>query len=283
VRETGCTPGQLRSVARRHRVALMLHSISDPLSSDEASYYISPKRFHGFMRRFRSSGYRSATLRQWIDDEVPDKHVLLTFDDAYDDLYTELFPVVIEHDLTPVIYLVADRIGASNEWDQSSGLRARNLLTLSQIREMQKHGVEFGSHSLSHPWLPGLPDKQLHREVRDSKLRLEELLGTEITSFAYPSGGVDQRVRSAVAAAGYKTSFTTQPGPNWWNDPLCQRRADVNEFTTAVDFLLMLRCGRGLAQGVSSCLEGWEQTLPTQPLRTLAHQLRTLGHWLYRR
>ncbi len=283
VRETGCTPGQLRSVARQGRVALMLHSISDPLSSDEASYYISPKRFHRFMRRIRSSGYRSATLKQWLDDEVPDRHVLLTFDDAYDDLYTELFPLVIEHHLTPVVYLVADRIGGSNEWDQAVGLRARKLLTLVQIRELQRYGVEFGSHSLTHPWLPDLPDKELHREVRDSKLRLEDLLGIEIASFAYPSGGVDQRVRSAVAAAGYKTSFTTQPGSNWWNDPLCQCRADVNDGVSAVDFRLMLKSGRGLAQGVSSSLREWEQTLPTRPLRSFAHQVRSIGHWLYRR
>jgi peptidoglycan/xylan/chitin deacetylase (PgdA/CDA1 family) len=235
------------------------------------------------MHRSWSSGYRSATLKQWIDDDVPEKHVLLTFDDAYDDLYTELFPLVIEHHLTPVIYLVADRIGGSNDWDQAVGLRARKLLTLSQIREMQRHGVEFGSHSLTHPWLPDLPDKRLHREVLDSKFRLEDLLGIEITSFAYPSGGVDQRVRSAVAAAGYKASFTTQPGPNFWNDPLCQCRADVNERVTAVDFSLMLKGGRGLAQGVASCLKDWERTLPTRPLRALAHQARSVGYWLYRR
>lgn len=283
VKGTGCTPSQLRSVARQGRVALMLHSISDPLSSEEASYYISPKRFHRFMRRFRSNGYRSATLKQWIDDEVPDKHVLLTFDDAYDDLYAELFPLIIEHHLTPVIYLVANRIGGSNEWDQAIGLRARKLLTLAQIREMQQHGVEFGSHSLTHPWLPDLPDEQLHREVRDSKLRLEDLLGIEITSFAYPSGGVDQRVRSAVASAGYKTAFTTQPGPNWWNDPLSQCRADVNEGVSAIDFRLMLKSGSGLAQGVSSSLKAWEQTLPSRSLRALARHARGVGHWLYHR
>jgi hypothetical protein len=69
-------------------------------------------------------------------------------------------------------------IGGSNEWDLASELRARNLLTIEQIRVMQKYGVEFGSHSLTHPLLPGLPDAQLRREVGDSKRYLEDLLVT---------------------------------------------------------------------------------------------------------
>ncbi len=146
----------------------------------------------------------------------------------------------------------ADRIGASSLWDQASGLRARNLLTLEQIREMQKYGVEFGSHSLTHPSLPGLSDAQLRREVSDSKRHLEDLLCVEVKSFAYPYGGVDGRVRAAVAEAGYRLAFTAIPGTNWWNDPLCQRRAEVNEFTGLADFLFELRSGRTIRQALGA-------------------------------
>ena len=123
-------------------------------------------------------------------------------------------------------------------------MRARNLLTLEQIREMQKYGVEFGSHSLAHASLPGVSDAQLRREVGDSKHRLEDLLGAEVISFAYPYGEVDRRVRSAVSDAGYKLAFTAIPGVNWWNDPLCQRRAEVNDTTGLLDFMCELRHGR---------------------------------------
>ncbi len=143
-----------------------------------------------------------------------------------------------------------DCIGGSNLWDQASGLHVRNLLTLEQIREMQRYGVEFGSHSLTHPWLPGVPDAQLRREVSDSKRRLEDLLGVEVKSFAFPYGGVDQRVRSAVAEAGYQLAFTAIPGTNWRNDPLCQNRTEVNEFTGLADFLFELRLGRTIRQAL---------------------------------
>jgi len=277
VRATGCTLAQLKSVVGPSKHALMLHSVCEARTKEEATYYVAPRRFHGLMRSFHAKGYRTATLAEWLKDDIPENHVLLTFDDGYDDLYDELLPLVIEHHYTPVVFLVADRIGDSNVWDQASGLRARNLLTLEQIREMQKYGVEFGSHTLTHPWLPGVSDAQLRREVTESKHRLEEMLGEEILSLAYPYGGVDRRVRSAVADAGYKLAFTTRPGLNWWNDPLCQRRAEVNDFTTALDFALKLRTGDGFVPLISKRLREMEQGLPTKVLRGAAGGLRSVG------
>ena len=209
---------------------------------------------------------------------MAESHVLLTFDDGYDDLYDELLPLAIEHRYTPVIYLVVDRIGASNVWDQENGLRARNLLTLAQIREMQKHGFEFGSHTLTHPWLPDLPDAQVRCEVSDSKSRLEDMLGVEVASFAYPFGGVDRRVRAAVADAGYKLAFTTLPGLNWWNDPLCQRRAEVNDDMSTLDFIFKLRTGLGFVPSISARLRSLENDLPTESLRGIIRGVRGLGH-----
>jgi GT2 family glycosyltransferase/peptidoglycan/xylan/chitin deacetylase (PgdA/CDA1 family) len=276
-KSAGCTLPQLKSVIGATKRAMMLHSICEPLSSEEASYYIEPRRFQRLMKWFQFAGYKTATLDQWLRNEIADNQVLLTFDDAYDDLYEELLPLVIERRYTPVIFLVADRIGYSNVWDQADGLRARNLLSLAQIREMQKYGVEFGSHTLSHPWLPKVSHAQLQSEVADSKHRLEDLLGVEITSFAYPYGGVDQRVRSAVANAGYKLAFTIANGANWWNDPLCQRRADINSFTSMLDFAAKLKNGRGISDSLSARMRNLQQNVPTRGLRGLVRGLRAAG------
>jgi GT2 family glycosyltransferase/peptidoglycan/xylan/chitin deacetylase (PgdA/CDA1 family) len=278
VKEAGSTLPALKSVAGHSKCAVMLHSVSEPRTDIERRYYISPRRFHRLMRHFQAAGYKTATTAQWLDDDVSEKQVLLTFDDGYDDLFEELLPLVIEHHYTPVIYLVVDQIGASNVWDQESGIRVRNLLTLAQIREMQKYGVEFGSHTLTHPWLPSASDAQLRREVHDSKHRLEDMLGVEIASFAYPFGGVDRRVRSAVANAGYKLAFTAEPGLNWWNDPLCQRRADVNDHTTVRDFAHKLRNGRSRIETIAVFLRSMEQELPTKFLRTMAGSARRICH-----
>jgi peptidoglycan/xylan/chitin deacetylase (PgdA/CDA1 family) len=148
---------------------------------------------------------------------------------------------------------------------------------------MQSCGVDFGSHTMTHPWLPDVSDAQLHREVVDSKSRLEDMLGVEITSLAYPYGGVDMRVRSAVAGAGYKAAFTTRSGLNWWNDPLCQRRADVNDYTSLMGFLSELRYGCTARELLLSELQSLERNLPTRSLRIAARGVRAFGHAVFDR
>lgn len=238
--------GQQKGAGTTPKCALMFHGISEPRTKEEAAYSIAPRRFHRLMRWFRTMGFSTATSPDWLADAIPAKRVLLTFDDGYDDLYTELLPVIVEHRYTPVVFLVADHIGKTNLWDQAKGLRVRKLLTLEQIREMQKYGVEFGSHSATHPLLTQLSDVQLRREVSDSRQRLEDLLGIEVVCFAYPYGNVDERVRAAVAEAGYRLAFTAEPGTNLQNDPLLQRRAEVNDATGVAEFLFKLRFGQGV-------------------------------------
>jgi peptidoglycan/xylan/chitin deacetylase (PgdA/CDA1 family) len=229
------------------------------------------------MKYFGESGHRTATSAQWMDRDLPPRSVLLTFDDAYDDLYTELFPVAIEHKYTPLIFVVVDHIGGSNAWDQARGLRPRNLLSAGQLKEMQRYGVEFGSHTLTHPNLTSLGHRELVRELRDSKDRLEDLLGAEVSAFAYPYGAVDRRVRSYVAEAGYRLAFTTVAGPNWWNDPLCQNRADVNDSMPLTDFASVISTGWTVRQNISDRVRRLEERLPGSMVRASVRRMRRIA------
>jgi peptidoglycan/xylan/chitin deacetylase (PgdA/CDA1 family) len=224
----------------------MFHSISAPLTKEDVAYSVAPRRFRRLMRWFRTAGYSTFSTAEWLAGANAAKRALLTFDDGCGDLYTELLPIVVERGYTPLIFLVADFVGGTNMWDQAWGLRARKLLTVEQIREMQIHGVEFGSHSATHCLLTGASDTRLRSEVSDSKHRLEDSLGVEVISFAYPYGGVDDRVRAAVAEAGYRLAFTAEPGTNLKDDLLRQRRAEVNDTTGVADFLFKLRYGQAV-------------------------------------
>jgi GT2 family glycosyltransferase/peptidoglycan/xylan/chitin deacetylase (PgdA/CDA1 family) len=277
VKAEGCTPARLKDIAGVSRQALMFHSISEPQRPDEDSYYIRAGRFHRLMHWLQLTGYKSADAGGWLREETPPDHVLLTFDDAYDDLFDELLPDVIRFHLKPLIFVVADRVGATNLWDSERGLRSRKVMTLAQLREMQGHGVEFGSHTLTHPWLPGLPDADLQREVGDSKHRLEDMIGREVTCFAYPYGGVDRRVRAAVADAGYSFAFSTIPGPNWWSDPLCLRRANMCEEDTFLDLVVKAHTGYGAREWLGLRLRALERELPAQGLRNTVRGVRKTG------
>jgi peptidoglycan/xylan/chitin deacetylase (PgdA/CDA1 family) len=151
---------------------------------------------------------------------------------------------------------VVERIGQSNVWDEANGYGKRNLLSLAQIRELHRYGIQCGSHSLTHPFLTQLSNADLRREVVDSKHRLEDLLGSEVSCFAYPYGDVDARVRRAVAEAGYKIGMTTEEGLNVWNDPLCLKRANVSEKDTVIDFALKLATGKDYRQDLKRRMQG---------------------------
>ena len=82
-------------------------------------------------------------------------------------------------------------------------------MSWEQVRELDGIGVEIGSHSMTHPHLTRLSDSDLHKELRDSKHLLEDRLGKEVSSFAYPYGEHDRRVMDEVRAAGYYCAYTT--------------------------------------------------------------------------
>ena len=278
VKSTGCTLDELKQAAGQPKRALTLHSISAPQTPQESRYYISPNRFRKFFQWFRNAGYKTVNADAWLQGQVGAKRVLVTFDDGYDDLYTEMFPLFAESGFTALVFLVANQIGASNLWDQKSGVRPRNLLTAEQIREMQRYGIEFGSHTVTHPYLPEVSDGELRSELENSKHRLEDLLGVAVTSFAYPYGGVDRRIRSAVVNAGYTQAFTTLPGSNWWNDPFTQRRAETNDYTSFLDFRWKVRTGLTFTASLGERLRNLQRTLPTAFLRNIAGALGRIGH-----
>jgi peptidoglycan/xylan/chitin deacetylase (PgdA/CDA1 family)/GT2 family glycosyltransferase len=246
VRESGTGRKELRELGGPARV-LMLHSVAIPESAQETSYYISPGRFRKLLETLKAGGYRSADPMklQEAGAKWGAREFVLTFDDGYDDFYTEVFPLMEEYGLKPLMFLVAERIGDSNRWDQANGLRSRRLMSAEQIRELRRHGVRFGSHTLTHPSLPQVDDRQLRRELGDSKHQLEDLLGEEISTFAYPFGDANRRVRAAVIEAGYRLAFTTDEGLNVWQDPFAIRRTEFSQSDRPILYRWMLRSGSG--------------------------------------
>lgn len=79
-----------------------------------------------------------------------------------------------------------------------------------EIRRTASDLVEFGSHSMTHAWLPSLPDDEQHREIVDSLEECQDLTGHKPSAFAYPYGMFDNQTKKAVAAAGFDCACTTQ-------------------------------------------------------------------------
>ena len=254
LRAAGETIESLRDLYPSRTPILMLHSVSAPTARHLMSLYISPERFKRFMESLKRGGYSSALPSEWDERAATNRRVILTFDDAYEDFMSNAFPVLNRLGLKATVFVVVDRIGKTNDWEGSKDFPRKNLLSLEQVRELHRHGVHFGSHTLTHAWLTNLSDRDLECEVQDSKHKLEDLIGAEVPCFAYPWGIADMRVRSAVVRAGYKAAVTTREGLNWSEDPLWLKRTNLAEVDTLPEFAYKMATGRDLRQMAKTCL-----------------------------
>lgn len=114
---------------------------------------------------------------------------VVTFDDGYETVYREAFPILEEYGFTATVFLITDYCGKQNSWPgHVSPVGEQSLLTWTQIDEMARHHMEFGSHTATHPDLACVTRNEAEREMRESKQAIQERLGRAVEVFAYPYG-----------------------------------------------------------------------------------------------
>jgi peptidoglycan/xylan/chitin deacetylase (PgdA/CDA1 family) len=181
---------------------LMYHSIADT-EADPLNITVSPATFERQMMWLRRHGLRGTSLSETLDAGGTGAPGLvgLTFDDGYADFATTAVPILRRYGFTATVYVLAERLGGVNEWDQ--GAPRKRLMTAAQVRAVASAGMEVGSHGLRHVSLPTLSQSELTTEVEHSRTALSGLLDRQISGFAYPYGHFDDREVEAVRAAGY--------------------------------------------------------------------------------
>lgn len=160
---------------------------------------------------------------------LPQRALALTFDDGYASVFETAWPLLRERGLPATAYVVSDYLDGSRRfpWDRDAAPGdSTRVATADQVRAAALEGLTIGSHTVSHPWLPGATQRDLLRELTQSRVDLQEMLGFPVHSVAYPAGGWNRRVRAAAATAGYRTGVTVDRGTNAvGHDRLALRRA----------------------------------------------------------
>lgn len=101
------------------------------------------------------------------------------------------------------------------------------MLNWEEVHLMNRAGIDFGSHTISHPILAKLPAKKVLEEIRESRTEIEQHLGKPVYTFAYPNGGLmdfDEFTKQAVREAGYLCAVTTLFGTNTVGSDLFELR-----------------------------------------------------------
>lgn len=187
---------------------LEYHQVTDePLDPDFEVYNVPPAEFIAQLDYLQAEGYTTITLQDFMrvvhgKGTLPDKPIVLTFDDGYRDNYTTMLPILEAHGMTAIVYVITNQIGQ------------KNYLTFDELKDMQRRGIEIGSHTADHLPLTRLDEATRLKQIRDSKIFLEWGGLKTIYSLSYPNGAFDTDIEKILRQCEYLTAVTGEAGLN---------------------------------------------------------------------
>jgi len=203
---------------------LMYHSITEKPEPGVGAYYqttASPAVFRRHMQCLAEWGYRTVSMEQLAAAVrtgnqpaiLNPKTVVITFDDGFANFLTHAFPALEEFGLRATMFLPTAFIHASRR-----AFKGTDCLTWDEVRQLQAKGIEFGSHTVTHPRLVDLTWDEIRHELRQSKEELETQLGRPARTFAYPfafpqaNSAFVQQFLSLLKEFDYSCCVTTEVG-----------------------------------------------------------------------
>jgi peptidoglycan/xylan/chitin deacetylase (PgdA/CDA1 family) len=208
---------------------LTYHSIDD----DGSVISTNRNSFRLQMQFLRAKSFRTVLLSKVTAllhhrQCIPAGNVSLVFDDGFENVYSEAFPILQEFGFTATVFLVTRYCGKYNDWPGNlPNLKRCPLLSWNQAREMSAYGIEFGSHTSTHPDLTAISPKEAESQILDSKMEIEDRLGRPATVFAYPYGRYNAQVKDVVRGQFDGACSTRLGNIRMGADPYAMRRIDT--------------------------------------------------------
>lgn len=223
-----------RHAGQHGPVLLMYHSVMRGHGSPEWPWAVSMQRFRDQLDFLAEAGWATPTMGELVatPEKWTGRTAVITFDDGYVDNLAA-WEELQKRGMRATWFLVSGSMGKEPDWS-SDGRPAGRLLNRGELLAMQASGMEIGSHTAHHVRLTQADDHLLNVELSESKATLEDALGHEVSSFAYPYGAWDARCAKAVHETGYRAACTTRTG---WalrdGDPRLLRRLTMANTDTA--------------------------------------------------
>jgi peptidoglycan/xylan/chitin deacetylase (PgdA/CDA1 family) len=220
---------------------LMYHKVND-LPGNPLTMPVS--LFDEQMDQLRGLGYTvvglDSVLAHYVDSQpLPNKAVLITFDDGYHDNLENAARVLRQYGYPAVLFVPIGYLGDPLPLPHEEHLAAQGILNRTidwdEVVELEQAGIRIESHGISHRPLADLEVDEAAREIALSKFRLEERLGRPVRAFSYVKGSEAHYKPvhlSLVRQAGYDLAFTAVSGANSpATDPLQLRRYNIEPYS----------------------------------------------------
>lgn len=202
---------------------LMYHYIVDPRQAPNAKgrdLSVSPATFARQLDWLQSHGYHAVSFRDLRKDALPEKAVIVTFDDGYKDAHDAALPLLRQRGMTATFYIVTGFLGKPGymSWDD--------------VRELQRSGMDIGGHTVTHRQLTGLGPQERRREIVQCVDTLQSTLHLVVDSFAYPFGKFNRETEAILREAAIPYAVSTREGTADGRDnPLALPRLRMKEKT----------------------------------------------------
>ncbi|MFA6423217.1 MAG: polysaccharide deacetylase family protein [Patescibacteria group bacterium] len=190
---------------------LMYHYIrnfNDPNDKVGTNLSVSLQSFDSQMKYLKDNDYTSINFNDLITKNFPNKSVIITFDDGYNDAFTGAYPILKKYNLFGVFYIITNKIGSDG------------YVSWNDLKEMSQNKMIIASHSLDHPNMINLEKEKIEKELIESKLALETNLNIKVTDFCYPSGKYSTANIEELKKTGYNSAVTTKSGVSDQNSKL---------------------------------------------------------------
>jgi peptidoglycan/xylan/chitin deacetylase (PgdA/CDA1 family) len=199
---------------------LMYHRIANDGEPRARRWRTEPAAFDEQLHWLREQGFRSVDVDEWasaaaLDQALPGRGVILTFDDGFVDFGEEAVPLLQKHGFRAELFVVSGHVGATDSWD-TAWERREPLMDWQALADLPADVVRIGSHTVGHAPLTAVSSQDVVRELTESRITLEDRLGRRVTTIAYPFGLNDGAVQRLAGAVGYEVGYTTMP---WWAYP----------------------------------------------------------------
>jgi peptidoglycan/xylan/chitin deacetylase (PgdA/CDA1 family) len=193
-------------------VVLQYHHVSE---DTPAATSISPQRFTQHMTWLAENGYKVISMEDLLvslkkEEGLPDKTVVITFDDGYTSIYSAAWPVLKQHGWPFTVFVNSQHHDTKNA----------HYMSWAQLREMAEAGVAIGNHSVSHGHMIRFQrgekqadwQKRMRQEIEDAQKRIDEEVGRQPKVFAYPFGEHNRDLEKLLAELDY-VAFAQHSGP----------------------------------------------------------------------
>lgn len=197
---------------------LLYHNIGPFQPGTNPSVTISFEKFEAHIRWLKKHDYVGILPSDWLSwlrgvKRLPHKSVMIAFDDAYASLDEYALPLLEKYGFPSVVFVVTSWVGETNRWSNRKYDLTLPCMTQDQIRKWAARGIEFGSHTRTHPDLRTLRNDDIASEMEGSANDLARLLGSRVRSFAYPFGDYSEAAKQQ-AQRTFDLAFTCEEGLN---------------------------------------------------------------------